>query len=135
MHFVLHFVGLGSVLKFKLCECQYSSMAGYGGCQNPVIVRVFKHSVEVTVDTTSRGSTPEELEEIVDIKAIEYATENCPLSNAIAQTKYVRDDSIPANVCILKHVDDHEHPEEDLGESFIEQLLEQQRMFNRVKYL
>ena len=58
--------------------------------------------MEVAVDPTSRGSTTEELEEIVDIKTIEDATEDCPLSNTIAHTKYVGDDSIPANVCILK---------------------------------
>ena len=55
------------------------------------------------------------------------------MSKAVAQTEYVRYDYIPANVCILKHVNDHEHPEEDLGESFKEPLLEQQGMVNHVK--
>jgi hypothetical protein len=69
-----------------------------GGCKNPVIIRVSKHPVEIVVDPASCSFTPEELEEIVDIKTVENATENRPLADTIAQTKYIRDECIPANI-------------------------------------
>ena len=93
--------------------------------QDPVIIAIPKHSMEVVVNPTATGFPLEELKEVVHIKTVKNATENGSLADSIAKSEDVGKETIPTNISILEHVDDNECSDEDLGQSNLKKLLEQ----------
>lgn len=91
--------------------------------------------MEVIIDPTSGGAAPEELEEIIYIKTVQYPTQNGTLADSIAQTEDVREYTIPPNIGILEHVNYDEDSDEDLWETGAEHLPEEQGMPNHIKCL
>jgi hypothetical protein len=89
--------------------------------------------MEVVVHPTSNILPPEDLENVVHIKAVEDSTQNCPLPYTIAETEDARNDSIPSNICVLEGINNYEDSEEDQGQPFLEELLEEQGMLNQIK--
>ena len=64
--------------------------------------------MEVVVHPTSNIFPPEDLEDVVHIKAVEDSTQNCPLPYTIAETEDARNDSIPSNSCVLEGINNYE---------------------------
>ena len=76
--------------------------------------------MEVVVDPrTSRFTS-----EIVHVKTVKDSAENRPLSNTVTHSEDVGEHSITSNIGKLKHVDDDEDSEEDLGKSCTKEFLE-----------
>ena len=72
------------------------------GSKNPVIVRVPEHAVVVVVDPTACGSASEEFEEIVYVETIENTAKDCALADTVTKSEDVGNNSVPANIRILK---------------------------------
>ena len=89
----------------------------------------------VIVHPTSSGSSPKNLEQIVDVKTVQDSRKNLSLANAVADTKNGREETIPTNISILEPIDEDEEPDEDLGETGLEELTEQKRMRDKIKCL
>ena len=84
MHFVLHFLGLGSVSLrpefeimsltiFFYCPHHFLKTANKGG-QYLIVIAISEHSVEVILNPAASSFAPEDLEEVVNIKTIQSFT-------------------------------------------------------------
>ena len=119
IHFVLHFLGSGSVLNeimaicisFTDCKHLLESMEAWG--QQEVIIRISQNTKEIPIYPTTILAAPEDLEEVIHIDTIKYSTENCSLANTILHCKEVGEITIPSDICKLISINEYKQSDKN----------------------